>query len=134
MEAIAFIAPLNCNKPASPNHSFQYYILCNPCIFIVQARMAKTAPAESAWTPPLKKAKLSKGQLYKPPTNEELNSLKETENLYQSHLFRLQVRIQRHWTLLVVVKDQSSHLVCLNICIKYKPVIICPQLVVEVAR
>ncbi|XP_071794950.1 nucleolar protein 6-like [Asterias amurensis] len=53
--------------------------------------MAKMASAESAWTPPLKKAKLSKGQLYKPPTNEELNSLKETENLYQSNLFRLQM-------------------------------------------
>ena len=26
--------------------------------------------------------------------------------------------IQRHWPLLVIVKDQSSHLVYLNICIK----------------
>ena len=30
--------------------------------------------------------------LYKPPTHEELQNLKETENLYQSNLIRLQVR------------------------------------------
>lgn len=30
--------------------------------------------------------------LYKPPTHEELQTLKETENLFQSNLMRLQVR------------------------------------------
>lgn len=29
--------------------------------------------------------------LYKPPSNEELNQLKETENLFHSSLFRMQV-------------------------------------------
>lgn len=39
----------------------------------------------------IKVPKLSKGKLYKPPTNEELNQLKETENLFHSTLFRMQV-------------------------------------------
>lgn len=30
--------------------------------------------------------------LYKPPTHEELQTLKETENLFQSNLMRMQVR------------------------------------------
>ena len=32
--------------------------------------------------PPKKKAKLSKTELYKPPTSDEINQLKETENLF----------------------------------------------------
>lgn len=32
-----------------------------------------------------------KNDLYKPPTVEELNNLKETENLYNNNLFRLQI-------------------------------------------
>ena len=42
--------------------------------------------------PPSKKIKVSKAELYKPPTNEELNQLKETENLFHSTLFRMQVK------------------------------------------
>lgn len=42
---------------------------------------------------PNKKPKLAKSSLYKPPTNEELQELKETENLFQSSLFRMQVTI-----------------------------------------
>ena len=42
--------------------------------------------------PSAKKKKLSKAELYKPPTNEELNQLKETENLFHSTLFRMQVK------------------------------------------
>nr|XP_014349230.1 PREDICTED: nucleolar protein 6 [Latimeria chalumnae] len=38
----------------------------------------------------LKPVTLSKKDLYKPPTNEELNQLKETENLFHSSLLRLQ--------------------------------------------
>ncbi|XP_046399816.1 nucleolar protein 6 [Ischnura elegans] len=38
-----------------------------------------------------KKKKLSKKDLLKPPTNEELNQLRETENLFHSNLFRLQI-------------------------------------------
>lgn len=42
--------------------------------------------------PSLKKPnKKSKRELYKPPTAEELNQLKETENLFNSNLFRLQI-------------------------------------------
>ena len=36
--------------------------------------------------------KLSRKDLYKVPTNEELSQLRETENLYHSSLFRMQVR------------------------------------------
>ncbi|XP_043934033.1 nucleolar protein 6 isoform X1 [Protopterus annectens] len=39
----------------------------------------------------LKPIKLSKSDLYKPPTNEELNQLKETENLFHSSLLRMQI-------------------------------------------
>lgn len=39
---------------------------------------------------PQKKKKLNK-DLYKPPTVEELNQLRETENLFHSNLFRLQI-------------------------------------------
>lgn len=37
-------------------------------------------------------AKLSRAELYKPPTSEELTQLKETEDLFHSSLLRLQVR------------------------------------------
>ncbi|XP_022104719.1 nucleolar protein 6-like [Acanthaster planci] len=49
------------------------------------------SPPTKPSSPPLKRAKLSKGALYKPPTNEELNTLRETENLYRSNLFRMQM-------------------------------------------
>ncbi|XP_033750343.1 nucleolar protein 6-like [Pecten maximus] len=35
--------------------------------------------------------KISKKSLFKPPSNDELNHLKETENLYHSSLFRMQI-------------------------------------------
>ena len=38
----------------------------------------------------VKKVKIA--GLYKPPTHEELQSLKETQNLFKSNLMRLQVR------------------------------------------
>ena len=41
--------------------------------------------------PPSKVRNMSQKDLYRPPTNEELNELKETENLFHSWLFRLQV-------------------------------------------
>ena len=43
--------------------------------------------------PPKKKAKFSKTGLYKPPTSDEINQLKETENLFQSSLLRMQVSV-----------------------------------------
>ncbi|XP_062984381.1 nucleolar protein 6 [Elgaria multicarinata webbii] len=39
----------------------------------------------------LQPVKLCKAELYKPPTNEELSRLKETENLFHSNLLRLQI-------------------------------------------
>lgn len=47
-------------------------------------RAAPTASAPQA-------AKLSRAELYKPPTSEELTQLKETEDLFHSSLLRLQV-------------------------------------------
>ena len=34
------------------------------------------------------------------------------------HILFIKLKTLRRWTLLVIVKDQSSHLVYLNICIK----------------
>ncbi|KAG8456873.1 hypothetical protein GDO86_002603 [Hymenochirus boettgeri] len=53
-----------------------------------QERRKKRAP-ESADM--LKPVKLTKSELYKPPTNEELNRLKETEQLFHSNLLRMQI-------------------------------------------
>ncbi|OCT56411.1 hypothetical protein XELAEV_18000142mg [Xenopus laevis] len=39
----------------------------------------------------LRPVKLSKSDLYKPPTNDELNRLKETENLFHTNLLRMQI-------------------------------------------
>lgn len=39
----------------------------------------------------LQPVKLSRAELYKEPTNEELNHLRETESLFHSSLLRLQV-------------------------------------------
>lgn len=39
----------------------------------------------------LKKKRKLDNDLYKPPTAEELNQLRETENLFHSNLFRLQI-------------------------------------------
>ena len=60
--------------------------------------------------PPQKMAKLSQADLYKPPTNEELNSLKETKNLFHSSLFRMQVRFR--FLLLVVIDLVSNYAIC----------------------
>ncbi|XP_061224989.1 nucleolar protein 6 [Neopsephotus bourkii] len=51
------------------------------------ARKGKRAAPSEALQP----AKLSRAELYKPPTNEELNRLKETEDLFHSSLLRLQI-------------------------------------------
>lgn len=51
-------------------------------------RGKRTAPTAAAPQP----AKLSRAELYKPPTSEELTQLKETEDLFHSSLLRLQVR------------------------------------------
>lgn len=51
-------------------------------------KRAKTeAPAEGLLQP----VELSREELYKEPTNEELNRLRETEILFHSSLLRLQV-------------------------------------------
>jgi U3 small nucleolar RNA-associated protein 22 len=46
----------------------------------------------------------SKNELYKPPTVEELNELKETQNLYNNNLFRLQIE-----ELIKEVKIKNKH-------------------------
>ncbi|XP_072215381.1 nucleolar protein 6 [Excalfactoria chinensis] len=53
------------------------------------ARGKKRKAAAAA--PALEPVKLSRAELYKPPTNEELNQLKETEDLFHSSLLRLQI-------------------------------------------
>nr|XP_030113545.1 nucleolar protein 6 isoform X1 [Taeniopygia guttata] len=50
-------------------------------------RGKRAAPAAAAPQP----AKLSRAELYKPPTSEELTQLKETEDLFHSSLLRLQI-------------------------------------------
>lgn len=55
------------------------------------ARGKKRKAAAPASIPALQPVKLSRAELYKPPTNEELNQLKETEDLFHSSLLRLQV-------------------------------------------
>ena len=50
----------------------------------------KRKVADSGSPPKRKKEKLEKN-LYKQPTTEELSQLRETENLFHSNLFRLQI-------------------------------------------
>ncbi|NWT53831.1 NOL6 protein, partial [Erythrocercus mccallii] len=50
-------------------------------------RGRRAAPTAAASQP----AKLSRAELYKPPTSEELTQLKETEDLFHSSLLRLQI-------------------------------------------
>ena len=50
-------------------------------------RSVAGSPAEGLLQP----VKLSRAELYKEPTNEELNRLRETESLFHSSLLRLQV-------------------------------------------
>ncbi|XP_053405167.1 nucleolar protein 6-like [Mercenaria mercenaria] len=56
-----------------------------------QKRAVAENQSKQSGEPVSKAARLSKGDLYKPPTNEELNQLKETENLFHSTLFRMQI-------------------------------------------
>lgn len=55
-----------------------------------QEKKRKKVTDELTETTPKKKKKLEKN-LYKQPTIEELSQLKETENLFHSNLFRLQI-------------------------------------------
>ncbi|XP_044265775.1 nucleolar protein 6 [Tribolium madens] len=50
------------------------------------------------------KSEKPKNELYKPPTVEELNDLKETQNLYNNNLFRLQIE-----ELIKEVKIKNKH-------------------------
>lgn len=51
-------------------------------------KRAKAEPPAEGFLQPVK---LSRAELYKEPTNEELNHLRETEILFHSSLLRLQV-------------------------------------------
>ena len=60
------------------------------------ANLEEDAPGdrhEAKSGPPPSKKKPS--GLYKPPTHEELQSLKETESLFRSNLIKLQVREEK---------------------------------------
>ncbi|XP_076760517.1 nucleolar protein 6 Mat89Ba [Xylocopa sonorina] len=57
---------------------------------LVSDRKKRKVTDDSTEVLPKKKKKLQK-DLYKPPTVEELNQLRETENLFHSNLFRLQI-------------------------------------------
>ncbi|XP_067320780.1 nucleolar protein 6 isoform X2 [Anolis sagrei] len=59
--------------------------------FSKEGRKPRARKRSSASEGILKPVKLCKAELYKPPTNEELSRLKETENLFHSNLLRLQV-------------------------------------------
>lgn len=55
---------------------------------VTSRKRAKTEPPADGLLQPVK---LSRAELYKEPTNEELNRLRETEILFHSSLLRLQV-------------------------------------------
>ena len=57
----------------------------------VEENMENTAAIHVARSEMSEKPAVSPG-LYRPVTREEVQMLKETENLYQSNLFRLQVQ------------------------------------------
>lgn len=50
----------------------------------------------------LRPVKLSKVELYKAPTVEELNQLKEAENLFHCSILKMQVRNDLHFTVCFV--------------------------------
>ncbi|KAK0686837.1 NOL6 protein, partial [Pygoscelis papua] len=75
-------------------------VLCSPCRALRRRRRRAGSPppgarsgkkAAPAGAGALKPAKLSRTELYKPPTSEELSQLKETEDLFHSSLLRLQI-------------------------------------------
>ncbi|KAG5880575.1 hypothetical protein JTB14_002384 [Gonioctena quinquepunctata] len=68
---------------------------------------SKRKNGESTKNGPASKKK-RKNELYKPPTVEELNSLKETENLFNNNLFRLQ--IQEIITEVTIKNKRRKHL------------------------
>lgn len=55
---------------------------------VTSRKRTKTDPPADGLLQPVK---LSRAELYKEPTNEELNRLRETETLFHSSLLRLQV-------------------------------------------
>ncbi len=60
----------------------------------------------------LRPVKLSKTELYKAPTVEELNQLKEAENLFHCSILKMQVRNYLHFTVVVFL---YVILTCLNV-------------------
>uniref|UniRef100_A0A8C3SMZ3 Nucleolar protein 6 n=1 Tax=Chelydra serpentina TaxID=8475 RepID=A0A8C3SMZ3_CHESE len=72
--------------PASASHATEEENQDLPKKGKAQGRKRASAPDGV-----VKPVKLSRADLYKPPTNEELNQLKETENLFHSSLLRLQI-------------------------------------------
>ena len=58
----------------------------------IAATYSGTTSAEDGINAKVKRVKIP--GLYKPPTHDELQTLKETENLFKSNLIRLQVRVR----------------------------------------
>lgn len=63
--------------------------------------------------------KLSRNDLYRPPTAEELNQLKEAESLFHCSLLKMQVRRQ---TYDITIKDNDKKR---SVIISLNPVVVC---------
>ena len=60
----------------------------------IAATYSGTTSAEDGISAKVKRVKIP--GLYKPPTHDELQTLKETQNLFKSNLIRLQVRVRMY--------------------------------------
>lgn len=54
--------------------------------------------------------KLSRNDLYRAPTVEELNQLKEAENLFHCSLLKMQVRHQTYWHEKIRIAKKCDHI------------------------
>lgn len=64
----------------------------------------------------LRPVKLSKKELYKAPTVEELNQLKEAENLFHCSILKMQVRNDLHFTLFICYLNMFKRVISALSC------------------
>lgn len=69
-------------------------------------KVKKSNSEEVAYRP----VKLSRSDLYRPPTVEELNQLKEAESLFHCSLLKMQVRLQTQQCQCDVERPTLNHL------------------------
>ena len=69
--------------------SLIWLVWFNVFVLLFQSPLVKNGTENDA------DCKSYRDSLYRPPTSEEINSLKETENLFKSSLFRMQVCVLR---------------------------------------